>query len=250
MKFFGIIPARYASTRFPGKPLADILGKPMIQHVVENVSRSALLSEVTVATDDQRIADVVFSFGAKALMTSDQHKTGTDRVYEAALQMIEGTAHEEVVVINIQGDEPFIDPGLIDSVCRLFEREEVEIATAYTSFSDENDLFSPNSIKLTSSKQGKALYFSRSVIPFNRNEKPENWFGYYPYQKHIGIYAYRFSVLEKITRLEQSPLELSESLEQLRWLENGFSIYAVKHDYAAHSVDVPEDILRLPGVVK
>lgn len=250
MKFFGVIPARYASTRFPGKPLADILGKPMIQHVVENSSRSGLLSKVAVATDDQRIFDKVVSFGGMAVMTGDHHKTGTDRVYEAALKMVGDFCPEDVVIINIQGDEPFIDPGLIDAACRLFERPEVEIATAYTSFSDQSDLFSPNSIKLTCNAEGKALYFSRSVIPFNRNESQENWLENSEYKKHIGIYAYRFNVLEKITKLQQSPLELSESLEQLRWLENGFSIFAVKHQYTAHSVDVPDDILRLVGVVK
>lgn len=244
MNFIGIIPARFESSRFPGKPLAIIQNKPMIAHVYQNAKKSNSLHSLVVATDHPQIVETVTQYGGQVIMTGSHHKTGTDRVFEAVKML--GCQSDSTVVINIQGDEPFIDPQLIDVVCGLFENKEVQIATAFTHFPDKDDLFSPNSIKVTVDCNGKALYFSRSVIPFNRNAESDEWLALNDYKKHIGIYAYRMNILELLTQLPQSSLELCESLEQLRWIENGFSIHTVKYLYEAHSVDVPEDILKLP----
>lgn len=239
MKFIGIIPARYASTRFPGKPLADMLGKPMIQRVYEQVA--GLLDEVLVATDDQRIYDAVLAFGGKAVMTSDQHKSGTDRCYEAFVQ----SGADAHVVINIQGDEPFIQSSQIETLKACFEDKETQIATLVKPFTKADGveaLFNPNSPKVVVNRKMQALYFSRSVIPYCRGKEPEEWLESHSYYKHIGLYAYRAGVLKEITALDQTPLELTESLEQLRWLENGYFIkVGITHEETI-GIDTPDDM--------
>ena len=239
LRFVVIIPARYASTRFPGKPLVDSGGKTMIHRVYEQVSKS--VTDVYVATDDQRIFDAVKAFGGNAIMTSEQHKSGTDRCYEAFTHIEEYFD----VIINVQGDEPFIQPEQIIELQKCFDDESTQIATLAKKITEKEDwgaLNNPNSPKLVVNKNNHALYFSRSVIPFKRGTEPENWISSHPYLKHIGIYAYRAEVLGEITKLEQSPLELAESLEQLRWLENGYKIKVGFTDVESIGIDTPEDL--------
>lgn len=239
MKFIGIIPARYASTRFPGKPLAMLGGKPIIQHVYEQVK--TCIDEVWVATDDQRIMDAVEDFGGKAVMTSDTHKSGTDRINEAA-RLIHTDAD---VIINIQGDEPFITKEQIDAICSCFDEQSTQIATLAKPFDKDFALVSNvNSPKVVTDLHGFALYFSRSIIPFVRGAEPSEWCCRHNYLKHIGIYAYRKNVLDEITRLPQSPLELAESLEQLRWLQNGYKIKVGITDIETIGIDTPEDLQK------
>jgi len=242
IRFVGIIPARFASTRFPGKPLVEIGGKTMIQRVYEQVSKA--LTVVYVATDDKRIFDAVIAFGGKAIMTSDQHKSGTDRCYEAFSKLEE---HFDVV-INIQGDEPFIQPEQIITLQACFNETKTEIATLAKVFT-QNDGFdalnNPNSPKLVINKRNEALYFSRSIIPFKRGAETSDWISLYSYLKHIGIYAYRADVLRELTFLEQSPLEIAESLEQLRWLENGYCIKVGFTDVESIGIDTPEDLEKV-----
>ena len=217
LRFVGIIPARYASTRFPGKPLVDIGGKTMIQRVYEQVSKT--LSDVYVATDDQRIYDAVLAFGGNVILTSNQHKSGTDRCYEAFSRLEEWFD----VVINIQGDEPFIQPEQIKTLQGCFEEPDIQIATLARAFTEKDGyegLNNPNSPTLVINKQNEALYFSRSVIPYHRGKETNEWIALHPYYKHVGIYAYRADVLHQLIMLPQSALEMAESLEQLRWLEN------------------------------
>ncbi len=241
--FYGIIPARYDSTRFPGKPLAAIGKKPMIQWVYENSAKASMLNTVCVATDDNRIENTVQEFGGRVLMTSIAHPSGTDRVFEAAEKIIPtGTDLASCVIINIQGDEPFINPDIIDQLCRMFERKEVQIATLVRDFDNDRDISSATTIKVALNKNNEALYFSRSQIPFIRSNELRDKHTLFPFKQHIGIYAYRYSVLEKITTLEPSSLEKAESLEQLRWLENGYKIHVTHTKYTGHSVDLPEDI--------
>ena len=222
MKFIGIIPARYASTHFPGKPLADMAGKPMIRRVYEQVQN--VLDAVCVATDDSRIETAVRAFGGNVVMTSDQHKSGTDRCYEAYCKIGDGYD----VVVNIQGDEPFIQPEQIETLKACFIDDSVQIATLVKPFRPDDDfettLFNANSPKVVLNKNNEALYFSRSIIPYMRGRKYTEWLPNHTYYKHIGLYAYRADTLKEITHLPQSPLELAESLEQLRWLENGYKI--------------------------
>ena len=237
MKFIGIIPARYASTRFPGKPLAMLGGKLVIERVCEQVSK--VLDEVVVATDDKRIFDAVNAFGSKAVMTSANHKSGTDRIREAA-DIINTDAD---VVVNIQGDEPFIHPEQIEAVCRCFNDPSTQIATLGKPFGDDIEAIeNPNSPKIAVSQQGFALYFSRSVIPFCRGVEEARWPETFPYIKHIGMYAYRRHVLGEVTALPQSPLEKAESLEQLRWLENGYRIKVGITTSETIGIDTPEDL--------
>lgn len=241
LHFIGIIPARYASTRFPGKPLADIAGRSMIQRVYEQASKA--LDMVVVATDDQRIFDAVVAFGGKAVMTSGQHKSGTDRCYEA-LTKADGTFD---VVINIQGDEPFVRPEQIEELKACFDDAATQIATLVKPFSVNDDfevLFNANSPKVVFNANREALYFSRSIIPYYRNAAHTEWLKKQTYYKHIGMYAYRSQVLAEITRLPQSPLELAESLEQLRWLENGYRIKVGITDTETIAIDTPEDLQR------
>jgi 3-deoxy-manno-octulosonate cytidylyltransferase (CMP-KDO synthetase) len=241
MRFIGIIPARYASTRFPGKPLADILGKPMIQRVYERVS--GLLDETVVATDDERIYRTVCDFGGKALMTSPDHRSGTDRCFEAYTKWGE---HFDAV-INIQGDEPFIQPLQIELLKACFTDESVSIATLVKAFSASDNfelLFDPNTPKVLLNPHQQAIYFSRSVIPYIRGKRHSEWLKSHVFYRHIGIYAYRSEILKEITSLPPSPLENAESLEQLRWIENGYRIRAGITTEETFGIDTPEDLAR------
>ncbi len=244
MKFIGIIPARYASTRFPGKPLALLGGKPVIQHVYEKVA--SCLSAAYVATDDERIYNAVLAFGGKAVMTRSDHKSGTDRI-EEAMEKIGG---EWDVVINIQGDEPFVDPSQLRTVCQCFDDPTTQIATLGKPFSNMEAVENPNSPKIVIDNMGFAMYFSRSVIPFVRNEERASWLSHFPFLKHLGIYAYRTEVLRQITRLPQSSLEIAESLEQLRWLQNGYKIKVGTTDVETIGIDTPEDLKRAEEYLK
>lgn len=238
-KFIGIIPARYASTRFPGKPLADLGGKPIIEHVYRRAS--SVLDEVVVATDDVRILSAVESFGGKAVMTSSDHPSGTDRVCEAYKK----SGSNANIVINIQGDEPFIAPEQIQLLMEAFDDDTVDIATLarrFDSASGFDALFDPNLVKVTFADNGKALYFSRSIIPYVRGVEWQKWLETTAFYTHIGIYAYRSDVLDKITRLERSTLERAESLEQLRWLQNGYTIHVSVTDTPTVGIDTPEDL--------
>jgi 3-deoxy-manno-octulosonate cytidylyltransferase (CMP-KDO synthetase) len=252
MKFIAIIPARYASTRFPGKPLAVLGGKPVIQRVYEQAV--SVLGEAYVATDDQRIFDAVTGFGGRAVMTRTDHKSGTDRI-EEAVEKLE-MSHEksemshERVIINIQGDEPFIQKSQIETLCRLFDDPQTQIGTLGKRFESMEAVMNPNSPKIVTDVRGFALYFSRSVIPFIRGEEPTEWFGHYPFLKHLGIYAYRRDVLAAITRLPQSSLERAESLEQLRWLQNGYRIRVGETDVETVGIDTPEDLQRAEDFLK
>ncbi|MGN0068193.1 MAG: 3-deoxy-manno-octulosonate cytidylyltransferase [Prevotella sp.] len=238
MKFIGIIPARYASTRFPGKPLAMLGGKPVIQHVYETVAHT--LEEAYVATDDERIMQTVNGFGGKAVMTDPNHKSGTDRINEA-MQKIGG---DWDVVVNIQGDEPFIRSRQIETLCSCFDNPETEIATLGKRFECMDGVENPNSPKIVTDVNGFALYFSRSPIPFIRGTERSEWLNQFPFLKHLGIYAYRAATLAAITRLPQSPLEKAESLEQLRWLQNGYRIRVGITDFETIGIDTPEDLRR------
>ncbi len=238
MKFIGIIPARYASTRFPGKPLAVLGGKTVIQRVCEQAS--SILEEVYVATDDDRIFKAVEHFGGKAIMTRADHKSGTDRIEEAAEKI--GTDAD--VIINIQGDEPFIHQSQISTLIQLFDDADTQIGTLGKRFEDMKAVQNPNSPKIATDKRGFALYFSRSVIPYIRGKEQSEWLAHFPYLKHLGLYAYRRDVLREITQLPQSPLEIAESLEQLRWLENGYRIRVGITDVETVGIDTPEDLQR------
>ena len=239
MRILGIIPARYASTRFPGKPLALIGGLPMIQRVYAQAALTPELSGLIVATDDIRIADAVRSFGGACLMTGDGHASGTDRCAEALL--LSGGRYDAVV--NIQGDEPFIRPGQISHLCQLISAEGAEIATLAREIYDPTELNNPNLPKVVIGADGRALYFSRQAIPYLRGYPAEEWCDHHHYYKHIGIYAYRSEVLQKITALSPGRLEQAESLEQLRWLENGYSIHTGITDSETIAVDTPDDLV-------
>ncbi len=241
MNIVGIIPSRFASTRFPGKPLIDIGGKTMIQRVYEQACKSKLLSKVVVATDDVNIEQHVKSFGGNVVMTSDQHQSGTDRCFEA-ITKVSSTAD---VVINIQGDEPFIHPEQIDLVASCFTDPKVQIATLVKKLTEMDDLVSNTIMKVIMNKNKEAIYFSRQAIPYIRGKEQNDWLNYFTYYKHIGIYAYTVSTLSEITSLEQSSLELAESLEQLRWIENGYKIKIEVTDFESVSVDAPEDLKKL-----
>ena len=274
MKFIGIIPARYASTRFPAKPLAVLGGKPVIQRVYEQVS--GILDEAYVATDDERIESAVKAFGGKVVMTSVHHKSGTDRCYEAYTKV--GRGYD--VVVNIQGDEPFIQKSQLEAVKACFEDPATQIATLVKPFIPVDGLeavkacfedpatqiatlvkpFIPddglealenvNSPKVVVGKNMNALYFSRSIIPFQRNVEKEGWLKGHTYYKHIGLYAYRADVLKEITSLPQSSLELAESLEQLRWLENGYTIKVGISEVETIGIDTPQDLARAEAFLK
>lgn len=230
-KFLGIIPARWGSTRFPGKPLHKIAGRPLIQHVWERAKKSKLLDEVIIATDDQKIEGVVKSFGAKVSMTSDSHQSGTDRIAEA-VKSEQNCSH----VINIQGDEPMIDPKLIDQLCeKMSERTEICMITAAVLIKNNLDLANPNVVKTVIDKENNAIYFSRSLIPYQTSESPAA-----PCYRHKGIYGYTKEFLLKFVRWDASPLELTESLEQLRAVENGEKIKVIITDDESIGVDTPD----------
>lgn len=238
MKFIGIIPARYASTRFPGKPLAMLGGKTVIERVYTQVEQA--LGEAWVATDDERICQAVSAFGGRAVMTRADHQSGTDRIEEAAQKI--GTTAD--VIINVQGDEPFIQRSQLDTVMQLFSDPEAQICTLGKPFDTLQAAENPNSPKIVCDLRGYALYFSRSIIPFVRGKERQEWLQSFPFLKHIGLYAYRREVLSQITRLPQSPLEKAESLEQLRWLQNGYRIRVGLTDVETVGIDTPEDLLR------
>jgi 3-deoxy-manno-octulosonate cytidylyltransferase (CMP-KDO synthetase) len=242
MRVLGIIPARYESSRFPGKPLALIGDKAMLRHVYDNVMVSGLFENVIIATDDKRIFEAARSWNADVVMTSSAHPSGTDRIAEAAKSIEE----EYDVIINIQGDEPFILAEPLRQLISLFNEENVEIGTLVGELR-ENEVESPDIVKAVLDVKGKALYFSRAAIPFVRDKYKLTGTAFL---KHIGIYGYRRAVLEQIVRLPPSSLELAESLEQLRWLENGFNIFAVKTNYRLLAVDTPEDLIKAENFLK
>lgn len=243
-KFIGIIPARYASTRFPGKPLAMLGGKLVVQRVYEQAS--SVLPEVYVATDDERIFNAVRGFGGNSVMTRKDHKSGTDRINEAMEKIGSGAD----VVVNIQGDEPFIERSQIQTLCSCFDDETTQIATLGKPFTSMEAVENPNSPKIVVDNKGYAMYFSRSVIPFVRGVEREEWLSKYPFLKHLGIYAYRASVLHDITQLPQSPLEKAESLEQLRWLQNGYRIKVGITNVETVGIDTPADLERAEKFLK
>ncbi|MBQ5574052.1 MAG: 3-deoxy-manno-octulosonate cytidylyltransferase [Bacteroidaceae bacterium] len=237
--FVAIIPARFASTRFPGKPLAILGGKPVIQRVYEQAKK--VFENVFVATDDDRIYDAVEQFGGKAIMTSPNHKSGTDRCYEA----YQKCGIETDVVVNIQGDEPFIHQSQLQTIKELFLQPETDIATLVKPFASDTSfdvLSNPNSPKVVVDDNWNALYFSRSVIPYLRGKETETWASEHTYYKHIGLYAFKSDVLGKVTSLEQAPLEIAESLEQLRWLSAGYTIKVGKTNVETIGIDTPEDL--------
>jgi len=249
MKFITIIPARYASTRFPDKPLAMLGGKPVIQHVYEQAV--SVLPEAYVATDDQRIFDCVQAFGGQAVMTRSDHKSGTDRIQEA----VEHIGTDADVIINIQGDEPFVDASQLKTLMQLFDDPATQIATLGKPFDTMEAVQNPNSPKIVCDLRGFALYFSRSVIPFVRDAQPSTISHQpsplpFPYLKHLGLYAYRREVLREVTQLPQSPLEKAESLEQLRWLQNGYRIRVGITHVETVGIDTPEDLERAKQFLK
>lgn len=240
MKVLGIIPARYASSRFPGKPLVDINGKSMIHRVYEQAKKCTHLTEAIVATDDTRIYDHVLGFGGEAIMTSPDHQSGTDRCAEVALQ------HPQYnVIINIQGDEPYIDPEQISKVAACFNDPETQLATLIKRIENEQELFNVNSPKVVINKLSEAVYFSRSPLPHIRGQQEKDWLQHYTYFKHIGIYGYRADILQQVTKLPVSSLEKAESLEQLRWIENGYRIKVAETELETYAIDTPEDLDRL-----
>lgn len=245
MAKLGIIPARYASTRFPGKPLIDINGKSMIQRVYEQACSAASLDQVVIATDDERIIAEIKRFGGEYALTRADHQSGTDRCAEVATK-----CPGFDVVINIQGDEPFIDPVQIDLLSSCFEDPQVKLATLIKNIYTEEELFNQSIPKVVLNSNQEAIYFSRQTIPFQRNKAPQDWLKAFQFYKHIGIYGYTTETLLRITQLEPSTLELAESLEQLRWLENGYKIKTKVTDLETFAVDTPEDlekIIRIKG---
>ena len=238
MKFIAVIPARYASTRFPGKPLALLGDKPIIERVYRQVTK--VLDEAYVATDDPRIFEAVENFGGRVVMTRSDHKSGTDRIDEAVTKI--GTTAD--VIINVQGDEPFIQPSQIETLMQLFDDPDTQIGTIGKPFDTIEQVFNPNSPKIVTDLKGYALYFSRSPIPYVRGVEQQEWMGHHTFLKHLGIYAYRSSVLHHITQLPQSPLEKAESLEQLRWLQNGYRIKVGLTDVETIGIDTPDDLDR------
>lgn len=241
MNILAIIPARYASTRFPGKPLVEINGKSMIKRVYEQVQKADLVSEQIVATDDQRIFDHVLSFGGKAIMTSSEHQSGTDRCAEVVEQM-DGFD----LAVNVQGDEPYINPVQINQVIRLFQDNiQTKIGTLAKRIDSYEELFNPNVVKVVLNNDHHAMYFSRATLPYVRNFPQKDWLNVAPFYKHIGIYAFRCPTLLDLTRLPRGKYEKAESLEQLRWLENGFDIRVGITEMETIGIDSPEDLDRL-----
>jgi 3-deoxy-manno-octulosonate cytidylyltransferase (CMP-KDO synthetase) len=241
LKIIGIIPARYASSRFPGKPLVNIGGKSMIERVYEQAKKATSLTDVVVATDDKRIENHVKSFGGNVIMTAITHQSGTDRCYETITKI--STPYD--IVINIQGDEPFIYPEQIDLVASCFNDSSTNIATLVKKINSQEDLFNTNTPKVILNKNKEAIYFSRQCIPYIRGKEPSEWLSSQTFYKHIGIYAYRTEVLKELTGLQQSPLELAEALEQLRWIENGYQLKVEITAYESVAIDTPEDLKKI-----
>ena len=248
MRVLGIIPSRYKSTRFPGKPLVKIGSKTMIHRVYEQASKA--FDTVLVATDDDKIFSEVTSFSGKVVMTSEAHQSGTDRCAEAARNYCEKTGETFDAVINIQGDEPFVEPGQLKSLASLFEDKNVQIATLVKEAKTFDEVFSENTAKVVLNLRNEAVYFSRSPIPFLRGEDKQSWVNKHLYFRHIGVYAYRFDVLQEITKLSQSSLELAEKLEQNRWIENGYKIKVCKTEFEGLAVDTPEDLQKILATMK
>lgn len=247
LKFLGVIPARYSSSRFPGKPLAKICGKMMIERVWQRVS--SVLPNAIVATDDQRIVDAVNSFGGKVVMTSTTHRSGTDRCFEA----FQKTLPDADVILNIQGDEPFIEPEQIKQLMSCFDSDDTDIATLVLPFKHDGtyeQLDNPNRPKVVIGIDKKALYFSRSVIPYLRGKEKQDWPKLHQYYTHVGMYAYRSNVLSKIAKMAQTPLEQAESLEQLRWLENGYTIRVAITESQSLGIDTPDDLKNAEEYIK
>lgn len=245
MSAIGIIPARYASSRFPGKPLAMIHRKPMIQWVYERALRANKLSAVVVATDDERIFKAVRDFGGDVVMTRADHPSGTDRCYEALCNV--GQSYD--YVINIQGDEPMIDPAQIDQLCTLLTDTGAQIATLARRISKAGDITNPNVVKVVMDSRGKALYFSRSPVPYLRNVPAEEWNRHHEFYKHLGIYGFRAETLRSIVAMQNGTLEKAESLEQLRWMEHGAEIFVALTEFESVSVDTPEDLEKLINII-
>lgn len=237
----GVIPARYASTRFPGKPLIDIQGKSMIQRVYGQAMKAKSLKKVIVATDDERIAHHVKRFGGEYVMTRPDHVSGTDRCFEA----LQNSGGNYKYVINIQGDEPFIDPSQINLLADTLKDGNTELATLVIPVDSNELLFNEGEVKVTVNNKMEALYFSRSVIPHIKGIDPKEWHQHFNYYRHVGMYAYRSDLLEELTKLKPSALEKAESLEQLRWLENGFKIKVAVTTHDSHCIDTPEDVERV-----
>lgn len=245
MKISAIIPARYASTRFPGKPLALLGGQPMIQRVYEQVVQCTRFEQVVVATDDDRIAAAVRAFGGQLCLTRPDHPSGTDRIAEAAEQLLGAD-----IIVNVQGDEPFVQPAQLEQLCDFFTDPAVDIATLAHPLTALNDILDPNVVKVVRAANGRALYFSRSPIPYLRAQATDDWPAAGQHYQHLGLYAYRRPVLQALTQLPPSPLELAESLEQLRWLEAGYSIYVGTTLHKSIGIDTPADLSRAQQMFK
>jgi|TARA_B100000795_G_C22806541_1_gene445283 3-deoxy-manno-octulosonate cytidylyltransferase (CMP-KDO synthetase) len=241
MKIIAIIPARYASTRFPGKPLVNIQGKPMVQHVYDKAIESKVFDKVIVATDDARIEKVVKDFGGTVMITSSAHQSGTDRCGE----VINSLTDSFDIVVNIQGDEPFIHIEQLEQLVMLFNNPNTDIATLKKQLYNIQDVHNPNVVKVVAALDKRALYFSRNPVPFVRGTEKEKWLVKHHYYKHLGLYGYRVNVLRKLVELPTSSLENCESLEQLRWLQNGFSIFIDETEHESIGIDTPEDLERL-----
>ena len=247
LKVFGIIPARYASTRFPGKPLALLDGRSMVEWVYRRASKA--FDTVAVATDDERIAAEVRRFGGCAIMTSSDHRSGTDRCAEALTLMQKDTGVKADVVVNVQGDEPFVDPILLSQLAACFHDESTQIATVVKPFENTANLFNSNNVKAIMTAAGRAVYFSRSPVPHIRGFAQDEWLNQHTFYWHLGLYGYRADVLLRLTQLPPSPLEIAESLEQNRWLENGFYIHVIQTQGENIAIDTPEDLLHAQKLV-
>ena len=240
MNFVAIIPARYASTRFPGKPLVRINGKTMINLVYNQAIK--VFQDVYVATDDKRIFDEVISFGGKVVMTKKKHKSGTDRCAEAVVKIEEVEQKTFDVIINIQGDEPFIKTEQLSEIRKIFRFKKTQIATLAKPINNKDDIFNPNKPKLILNNKNEAIYFSRFPLPYLRGVRNDRWVSRHLYYKHIGLYGYRKDILAEITKIEQTPLEKAESLEQLRWIEHGYKIKVAFTEHESISIDTPKDL--------
>ncbi|MBP5540215.1 MAG: 3-deoxy-manno-octulosonate cytidylyltransferase [Bacteroidales bacterium] len=251
MKVLAVIPARYASTRFPGKPLAELGGESIISRVYRRVCRTESVDDVMVATDDERICDHVESFCEEGavMMTSDQHRSGTDRCGEV-VQRLERQGYAYDVILNVQGDEPFVEPSQLEALIGVFENPEVQIATLATPITSTDELLSPNNVKVARATDGHALYFSRQPIPYRRGIDVEHWLDKGEYLKHVGIYAFRADVLPELCRLGSTPLEEAEKLEQLRWLEAGYPIHVAMTNHANIGIDTPDDLAAAEKYLK
>lgn len=246
-KILAVIPTRYSSSRFPGKPLVDIAGKSMIHRVYMQAKKASLIDKVVIATDDERIYSHITAFGGDVVMTSQRHHSGTDRCAEV-VRMRKFSAFD--TIINIQGDEPLIDPGQIDMLADLFIKKTPELATLVSVIDNNEDLINPNIVKVILGENRKALYFSRTPIPFVKGVEQNNWLKKYTFYRHVGIYGYSHNALLEISRLDASHNEKAESLEQLRWLDNGMEIYTEISNHISYSIDSPEDVQKVIDIIQ